>query len=260
MSTLIFAGIVVLILASLIVSAVTYSRQQAFKAKQKKLAQLKSRSDEVLDHLRLLLQIDENYDIIICLQTQLVRFLRGAIQLEPNDRQLAQSLATHTQNLSLYKEGRRPNAVECFVNSDSELSNAQLKVGQIGKYLDICRNRNWIGVQEHDQMSKHLQYLKLDLDVNSHVNQAQICGSEGDIVMYQLHLKQARDALSKTKLDVPNKNARVKELSEMLNYSKRTGKMFGQAESEGNVELTDIESAPPIDGEPSPEPPAENTP
>ncbi len=231
MSTVIFAGIVILIIASIVISAVTYSRQQAYKAKQKKLSQLKSRSDEVLGHLRLLLQVDDQYDIIVSLQQQLVRFLKAAYALEPADQLISKNLATQTQNLALYKEGRRANPIECFMSSDSELNNAQLQLGQVSKYLDICRNRNWITVREHDAMNKRLQRLKLDLLLNTHVYQAEKCGQSGDMVMYQLHLKQARDALSKSKSEYPDKNARVKELSDMLNYSKRTNKMYGATEA-----------------------------
>lgn len=249
MSTYIFAGIVVLIFASLIISAVSYSRQQAYKAKKKKLFSLKTRSDEILNYLRLLLQIDDDYRIIHFLQKQLVQLTRTAKGIAPEDPQWSRLLTTYEQSLSQYASGTRSNPIECYVSSDSELSTLQMQLLQVSKHLDVCRNRGLLDTQTHEAMLAHIQRLKLDLDVNSHVYQAQQHGTEGDIVLYQLHLKQARDALSKSKLNISDKTGRVKQLTEMINHAKRTNRMFDAPLPNSDTGAANGETEPPLPDE-----------
>ncbi len=250
MSIYIFAGIVVLILASLIISAISYSRQQAYKERKKKLFSLKTRTDEILNYQRLLLHIDQDFTIILYLQKQLLQLIRAARNIAPEDAQLKALHISHEHHLAKYSAGKRDNPVECVVASDSELSNVQMQLLHISKHLDVCRNRGTLDSQTHENMLAHIQKLKLDLDVNSHMHQAQVCGTQGDMVLYQLHLKQARDALSKTKLDVPNKTDRIKQLSDMLNHAKRTNRVYASADSAPLGETPSITPAPSAGEEP----------
>ncbi len=220
-----FAIIILVVIAALTLSAISYSRQQAIKAQKARLAQLKSSADEIYHHLSLFLRIDPDYQTITLLQNLLIHTLKTASDIVPQDTELRDRLAKSATNLAMYKGGSRANEIQYYVLSDNELTELHSQLGQACKFIDICKNRGIINLSQHAKIITHLQHIKLEVDINSHVVQANQCALDGDMVSYQLHLKQAKETLSRSKLNIPDKLARVKRLSEVLNDIKRTNKV-----------------------------------
>ncbi len=230
-STLVISLIASIIVLSLVASGVSYSRQQAMKKRKRRITMLRQQADELLSYTSLLLKIDESYELITQIQSLAVNSLNAAHQLAPDDPLILSHLNIQETKLLDIKGGQRGNSVACYVTSDIELTQAQSQIGQISKLLDIYRNKGALTAAKCQELQIHLQTLKVELNINSNLYQADSFAEEGDMTMYQMHIKQALDLLKKASIDNDKKNARIRELSTLLTEAKRTNRVAG----EGNL-------------------------
>jgi hypothetical protein len=225
--TLAISVITAIIIISMIASAISYSRQQSMKRKRLKISQYRQQADEVLSYLSLLLKIDSQYELITHLQSLAVNSLKKAYQLAPEDPLIKNHLQIQQSRLQSYKDGQRDNTIARYVTSDTELTQSQSQIGQISKLIDIYRNKGQLTTGKAQELQAHLQTVKVDLNINSNLYQADTFAEEGDITMYQMHVKQALEILKKTPVENKAKNARIRQLSELLKEAKRTNKIAG---------------------------------
>lgn len=226
-STLVISLIALVVVISLVASGISYSRQQAMKKRKLQITKLRQQADELLGYISLLLRIDQSYELLIEIQSLAVRALKAAHQLAPDDQLITTNLRTQEGKLLGYHSAQRDNAVTCYVASDIELNQARSQIGQISKLLDIYRNKGSLTAAKCQEMQIHLQSLKTELNINSHLYQADHFGEVGDMTMYQMHIKQALDTLKKNGPDSKEKNERIRELSNLLTEAKRTNKVVG---------------------------------
>jgi len=217
--------ITVFIILSMIVSGISYSRQQAMAKLQKKISQYRQQVDEALEHIALLLRIDPDYQLLTQLQTLIVRTLQLANNLSPQDQIISDNLSIQKQRLIEFKENKRDIPVIEFLETETELNQLKLQIGQISKQLNIYRNRGELSIDKINTFNTHLKELTLELTINSHMNQARKCGERNDIAMYQMHIKQAREVVKKSAIEESEKNKRIKELTDILNEVKKTNKV-----------------------------------
>lgn len=226
--SMIISVISVLIVFSMIVSGVSYSRQQAMEKRQRQISKYRQQADEILGHIQLLLKVDPEYNLIIQLQNLAVNTLQSAYNLAPQDQITNDNLKNQKHRLQEFKDGQRDHEVHDYIETSTELSQSQLQLGQIDKLLDIYRNRGALSFQKSNEFKDHLKKIKLNLTVNSHIHQAKCCGENNDILMYQMHIKQAREVLKKSHLEENVKNKRIKKLTEILNEVKKTNKIVSE--------------------------------
>jgi len=217
--------ITVFIILSMIVSGISYSRQQAMAKLQKKISQYRQQVDEVLEHIALLLRVDPDYQLMTQLQTLVVRTLQSANNLSPQDQIISDNLSIQKQRLIEFKANKRDIQVIEFLETETELNQLKLQIGQISKQLNIYRNRGELSIDKINTFNAHLNKLKLELTINSHMNQARKCGERNDIAMYQMHIKQAREVVKKSTIEESEKNRRIKELTDILNEVKKTNQV-----------------------------------
>jgi hypothetical protein len=215
-----------LIILSMIVSGISYSRQQAMAKRQKKISQYRQQVDEILGHIAFLLKVDPDYQLVTQLQVLAVNTLKLANNLSPQDSIISDNLRIQKQQLNNFKENKRENEVIEFYETETELNQLKSEIGQIEKLLDIYRNRGELSVDKNNALQKHLNKVNIELTINSYMNQARICGEQNNITMYQMHIKQAREVVKKSTLDESDKNKRIKELTEILNEVKKTNKVL----------------------------------
>jgi len=220
--TLIFGIITILILVSMIFSGISYNRQQSMKKKRAQLNRFKHQADELYGAISLLLKVDEKYELICELQNIVVSSLNGAHSLAPDDPLITSSYQTQATRLQQFKTATRENDVSCFTTNDAELNQAMSQLSQLSKILDIYKNKGTIAVAKHQELSNHIQTLRVDLDINSNLFQADNFAANGDITMYQMHLKQALEVLKRSTIESTEKNERIKYLSCMLTEVKKT--------------------------------------
>ncbi len=225
-STLIIGLIAGIIVISLVASGISYSRQQAMKRRKTQIAKLRQQADEALAFITLLLKIDEKYIVILQLQSLAVSSLKKAFELAPEDPLITNNLAIQQDRLNSYKAGQRSNKVKCYMRNDTELGQAQSQLGQIGKLIDIFRNKGLIPSANATTLHEHLQHLKEELNINSNLYQADCFAEDGDLTMYQMHIKQALDSIKRSSLDNDTKNKRIKELSDVLSEIRRTNRIL----------------------------------
>ena len=223
-TTFIIAVIAVLIIGSFVVSAISYSRQQALKKKKQMVKRYQQQADEALSYISLLLRVDEHYDLISQLQILVVNALTSAVRLNPDDKQLQSHLNTQSIKLNEYRDKQRHNEVCCWVTSDSELASLQSQIGQINKLLDLYRNKGDLNFARHQELQSQVHKLQQDLSINSYLYQADCFAEQNDITPYQLYIKQAIQTLKKSSIDAKLKNNRIKELSDRIQAVKTTGK------------------------------------
>lgn len=226
-STLVISLIALIVVISLVASAISYSRQQAMKKRKLSISKLKQQADELLGYISLLLKIDESYDLLVEIQSLAVRALKSAYILAPDDQLISTNFHTQEGKLLNFQHGQRNNPVTCYVSSDIELNQALSQIGQISKLLDIYRNKGSLTAAKCQEMQEHLQTLKTELNVNSHLYQADHFGEVRDMTMYQMHIKQAIETLKRNGSDSKEKNDRIRELSSILTEAKRTNKVVG---------------------------------
>ena len=114
-STFIIAIITVILIASFIISAISYSRQQALKKKNQMVKRYNQQADEALSYISTLLRIDQDYDLIIQLQNLVVNALSSASKLTPEDQMTSNNLSTQKVKLNEYKSEQRSNKICCWL-------------------------------------------------------------------------------------------------------------------------------------------------
>ena len=225
----IITAITILILLSLIISGISYSRQQAMAKLRIKISQYRQQSDELLGHIALLLKVDPQYQLITQLQVIAVNTLKLANSLSPTDQIISDNLRIQNQRLSELKEKKREEPAVEFFETETELNQLKSQIAQISKLLEIYRNRGELSIDKSNTYNAHLKKISFELTVNSHMNQARKCGERDDVATYQMHLKQARDLIKKSEMEENEKNKRIKELTDILNEVKKTNKILPES-------------------------------
>lgn len=224
-STLIVSVIAGLIVLSIIVSAISYNRQQVLAKRKRKLQKHKDNATEMLNYAHVLSMVDEKYTLLKLVQGQAVTELKCAYDLMPEEQSLKRSYHREKNILEGYQNNQREHSVQKHLNSNTELNNAKQQLLKLKKFLDILQNQQSLSKSKASDLNTYISHLMLELEVNSHIYQARQFGEQKDMVMYQLHIKQARDILKKSSLEIKNKNERIKQLTDVLNEVKKTNKV-----------------------------------
>jgi hypothetical protein len=223
-TTYIIATIAIIILASFIVSAVSYSKQQALKKINHMVKRYHQQADEALSFISLLLRIDEEYDLIIQLQNLVVNALSNAFKFNSQDQMILNNLNTQKTKLNKYKDKQRSIELCCWFTSNSELNTNLSQLAQLNKLLDLYRNKGDLSFSKHQDLQSHIHKLQQELTINSNLYQADLCAEQNNITSYQLYIKRAIQVIKKSTTDSIEKNKMIKVLSERIKEVKRTGK------------------------------------
>lgn len=221
-ATAIILSVVFLLIASLALSAFIYTRQQSLAKRRTKVMFYKQQADEMLGYLALLLALDPNYELILLLQKRVIHMTRNASELIPQDAMLRDTLRKHQHNLTKYEKHQRDNDLTLYLLSDAELNQAQSQLTQLSKLLDMFCAQALITHDDVDRLKQHVRELRLNLEVCSHLEQANRYAQAKDFVMYQMHVKHAREALRKTSIEVAGKEKKIDHLSEALRLVKES--------------------------------------
>lgn len=226
MSISLIAGVIILlVICSLIVSSISYSRQKAIAQRRKEIARYKQTIEELSEYRNFLLKVDPDYDILTLLQKQLLHAVEQILDRVPDDQQMQRRTDVENALLQQIMQQQRNKPLAQVMESDEELSQAKKNLSSIAKHLDLSRNSGTLSPASHQNFTVHIKNIGLLIDVESHQHQAQLFAEQGDVVLYLTHLKQARDALRKAPIESEEKNHRIRQLTEVLNETKRTNKI-----------------------------------
>jgi hypothetical protein len=226
MSISLIAGfILLLIVGSLIVSSISYNRQKVITQQRKEVARHTKTADELGSYRNFLIKVDPDYEILTLLQRQLLGALEQILARVPDNNNIRQRAEAEKLCFQQFKQRQRDNALDPIMVSDDELSNSKKSLAAIAKHLDLSTNAGTMSPATHQKLIMHLKNLGLLIEVESHQHQAQLYADKGDVVLFQSHLKQARDALHKAPIESDKKNLRIRQLTEALTETKRTNKI-----------------------------------
>ncbi|TNC80655.1 MAG: hypothetical protein C9356_13130 [Oleiphilus sp.] len=235
--TLISSIIIFIILAALIVSSISYNRQKAIAQQRKEIARHKKQAAEILPLRDFIATVDPEYELLMVLQKQLVLAMENVLEIVPMDAQTRALASSENQRLKQFKEGKRQTEIDQVMTTEEDLKISKQTLARISKHLDISRNAGHLSASVHQRLHRHTLALSLLIEVASHEHQAAQCADKGDIVLYQTHLKQAREALKKAPIDEEEKNTRIRVLTETLNEIKRTNRIVALPEYEAREEV-----------------------
>ena len=221
-TVIIFSLLGGLLLLSIILSAIAHSRQQALSLKKNQLHQLTRRIQDLQETLNTLLQVDSSYELILILHLQILPLINKKLTLEPSNEttknHLEQQKLTHTQ----YLNKKRENDINKAMPSDEAINLVNFQLLQITKLLQRLKQKNKLSSVKYSALLSHIQRLKLDIEVESHVAQANNYSDNNDTVMMQSHLKQARESLRTFPIEFPEKAQFIRGLSERINSINKT--------------------------------------
>lgn len=240
-SAIIFSLLGGLLLLSIVLSAAAHSRQQALSLKKSQLSQLARRTQDFQETLNTLLQIDKSYDLILILHQQILSLISKQITLDPDNETTRNHLEQHKLINTSYRKKERDNEINKAMPSDEAINLANFQLLQVTKILQQLNQKKKISPAKYSELLNHIQRLKLDIEVESHVAQANSYFDNKDTVMMQSHLKQARESLKTFPVDFPEKSQLIRDLSDRIKVINKTKPTLNE----------DIESKTTDEGNPS---------
>lgn len=221
-TVIIFSLLGGLLLISIILSSIAHSKQQALSLKKSQLNQLSRRTQDLQESLNTFLQIDSSYDLILILHQQILFLLNKKLTLEPNDEMTKNYIEQQKLLNVSYRKLMRENEVNKVMPSDEAINLANFQLLQVTELLQRLKLKKKLSPAKHSELTNHIHRLKLDIEVESHVAQANSYFENKDTVMMQSHLKQARESLRAFHADFPEKSQLIRELSARIKSINKT--------------------------------------
>jgi len=245
MSISFIAGaIVITIVCAFIISSLSYQRQKAIAQKRKEIKHYKSVAMEISGYRDFIEMTDHEFDLLSVLQKQIVVALENVLERVPSDEHILRASQNENARLKQFRDQQRHQEVSLIMRSDDDLKSSKQQLAKIAKHLEVCRNAGSLPDAICMQLKRHITHLGHEIDFESHYFQAQQCAIQGDVVLYQTHLKQSRDALKKTNLEQDIKNGKLKDISDKLSEVKRTNKVILDAPDGATEHSEDSTSSP----------------
>lgn len=215
-TVIIFSILGGLLLLSIVLSSFAYKRQQALSLKKSKINQLSRNISDLEETLSTILQIDASYDLILILHQQIMAFTEKKLSLDPGDRRTQIKLEQQKTNHTQYRNNEREDNINLAMQNDEAINLANFQLLQVNKLLQKFRSGNKLSPAKYSELTNHIHRLKLDIEVESHMAQADRYSASNDIVMAQSHLKQARESLRGFNGDFPEKSQLIRTLTERI--------------------------------------------
>jgi|GEM_PF-5542943 len=204
------------VLVSVIISTVAYSREQARELKKSQIRQIKHRIGRYHDMLYTLLNMDKEYDLILMVHHQILGLLGKLLLLEPDNDRFSQMFEEEKILHTEYQNNKRTQEVSTVLTSDQEINAANFQLMQISKLILKNKDNNLLSAAKATELYNLIKKLRLNIEVNSHEAQAEAYIKNNDRILAQSHFKQAREALKNTTIEYPEKNSHIKTLSEKI--------------------------------------------
>jgi len=215
-TVIIFSTLGGLLLLSIILSSFAYKRQQALSLKKSRVNRLSRNIADLEETLNTILKIDRSYELILILHQQLISLVEKKLNLEPENQRTLQQLEQHKITNSRYRNNERENEISKAMQSDEAINLANFQLLQVTKLLQKFKLGKKLSPAKFSELTNHIYRLKLDIEVESHIAQADRYSASNDIVMTQSHLKQARESLRAFHGDFPEKSQLIRTLSERI--------------------------------------------
>jgi hypothetical protein len=217
MESAFFIGVLsIMVIGSIIVSTMAYSRQQAHSLRKSQARQLKHKLDGYQDMLATLLRIDKEYDLALIVHQQILSMIQKLLALEPENEnylQLNEEEQIHRTQLS---GGKRTQEISTRLASDHDINTCNYQLLQLSKLILNQKKKSLISPANAAALYNQVKKLRLNIEVDSHIAQGELYLKNNDRILGQTHLKQAREALKNSDIEFPEKSDLIKQLSERI--------------------------------------------
>jgi len=221
-SVIIFSLLGGLLILSIILSAMAHSRQQALALQKSQLSQITRRTQDLQETLNTLLQIDKSYDLILIIHQQILSLITKKLSIEPDNEITKNHLEQQKTLNTAYRKQKRENDINKAMPSDEAINLANFQLLQVTKILQKLNRKKRLSPAKYSELLNHIQRLKLDIEVESHIAQANSYFENKDNVMMQSHLKQARESLRTFPSDFPEKSQLIRDLTDRVKQINKT--------------------------------------
>ena len=233
-----------LLLLSIILSSIAHKKQQALSLKKSQINQLSRSIFDLEETLNTILHIDTSYDLVLILHQQILSMVEKKLELNPNDRKAQKQFEQHKTLNTQYRNNERHNEISKAMQSDEAINLATFQLLQTSKLLQKFRLNKKLSPAKFNELSNHIHRLKLDIEVESHIAQADRYAASNDAVMAQSHLKQARESLRAFSSDFPEKAQLIRTLSVKIKEINQTNTTVDEEDfNQTNQNIVDMTSA-----------------
>ncbi|MDG9667663.1 hypothetical protein [Hahella sp. CR1] len=222
MTTLIVL-LAIFITASIIVSGVMYSRQQALAYRQSQLKSLKQKYEEINSLFQVIMRVDDSANIAISLNHAMIEIAQSMTKMDRKSEELRILLDNLKQRERDLKTGVLLPQAQKTVTSDAAVAAIQRSLSECLQKLQRFKLRGSLPVPLYEEYSHHLREMALDVEVGSQLQMAESLVAQNDKAGAEKHFKHAREALKRTRLEIPNKNDQIKEISDKIKSLMRDG-------------------------------------
>lgn len=217
-----FGGLGIIFAASIFISTIAYKRQQAIRRLKSQTRQLKRKIEEFSEIRNALLKTDPSLELTLIIQQQIIKLCDKLSALEPSNEQHQKYCDEERLRQTKLANEERDKPASQALTSDTEIESTNIHINTLTKFLNSAYKKGRIGQSKYTELIHHLQKLKLDIEVASHTAQGNKYLTNGDRVLAQSHLKQAKEALRSSPIEFPEKTQQIRDLTEQIKQVMRS--------------------------------------
>lgn len=170
-----------------------------------------------------IMNVDDQPEVAIAINNELSDIAQVIAKLNPKNEEYAVFLDQLKSRGSALRDGSLAPKGNKAVSSDTLMRTHTSSLIEIGQRLNRLKIRGKISVPAYEEYLQHLKHLTFEVEYDSHMSFAKKLEENKDIRNAINHFKHARDALKKTRLEIPEKNQNIRELSEKIQALQRSG-------------------------------------
>ncbi|OZG71258.1 hypothetical protein BTA51_21665 [Hahella sp. CCB-MM4] len=227
MTALIIVLLLILI-ASIVISGIVYSRQQAIAYKRGQIKLSKQKYAEVNGYLQFILKVDDQLVIALILAQNLADITQSLVKLEKKSEDFK---LLHDNDLAKIQAIRQGNLVpqnQKSITNDNQLSAHIKTLNEIGHLLQRFKIRGVISPSDYEAHLYHLQKLAFEIELEGYLQLAERLASSDPRKAINRY-KQARQVIKRTRVELPDKNEKIRELTEKIEALQKQGSSSSQA-------------------------------
>tara|TARA_R110002126_G_scaffold265273_1_gene408424 strand:- start:204 stop:983 length:780 start_codon:yes stop_codon:yes gene_type:complete len=206
-------------IALLMLGMVFYGRhQQKQQSKRMQARLIASRAEELQEALEFLMVVDNLQELQLLVLERVEQLYQLARETRPEGKVQVDSEALPPVDIESLRhkilENKEPRIV---LKSDREIRFAKQQFSRVLKALGAMAKRKQISATTLNEYRRYLRLTLLEREVDTFTAQGDVAAERGDVVTASGYYKAARKLLIEFDLQYPEKNERIRDLSERTN-------------------------------------------
>ncbi|WP_020409424.1 hypothetical protein [Hahella ganghwensis] len=221
--TILIITLLIILIASIVISGIVYSRQQALAYKQGQIKLNRQKYAEVNALLKFMLKVDDTPNISLILAHNLADITQALVKLEKKSEDYKIMHDNELARIQSIRQGKLCPQNQKAVTNDNQLSAHLKTLNDVGHLLQRYKIRGTLSPSDYEEHMYHLQKLAYEIELNVYLEQALQLEQNNDTRRAINRLKQARQTIKRTRVELPDKNDRIRELTEKIESLQKQG-------------------------------------